>query len=260
MIKNTVRLLLCLLCLLIFPAGAMAHYASVTVDNYQPDPGEKITVTIGFGHAFPGDGKMRRAAYDYASLTIVDPDGNSIPVKIEPFGDAGNLPIQIAFAKKGPHTLILSMKNFASKTTTGYKYQPKNELANVLYSKWSETISKALISVGGDHRNPWNVGTKDRFQIVPLKNPEVIPTDGFMPVKVMFDGKPWRGLMHATYAGFSDKSDTFAYTTKPDKEGVAEIKMLKKGMWLLYAAHAYPYDNKAKADECSFKATLTLQH
>ena len=246
--------------LVMFPAGALAHYASLTVDNYYPGPGEQITATIGFGHSFPGDGKMRRAAYDHASLISIGPDGNVTPIKVTPSEESGNLPIRILFKEKGIHILVLSLKNFSSKTTKGYKYQPKDELTNVLHSRWSETVSKAMICVGNDQKMSQGAGTNDRFQILPMENPETVPAEGYLPVKVVFDGKPWRGLVHATYQGFSDHSDTFAYTTRTDKEGKAEIKMLKKGLWLIYADHAYPYEDSAKADEYAFKTTLTLQY
>jgi uncharacterized GH25 family protein len=244
----------------LLPAVAVAHYASLTVSNYHPEPGEQIIATIGFGHNFPSDGRMRRAAYEHVNLVVIDPDGKASPINVIPGGDRGNEPIHLSFEKKGCHILVLSMKHFTSKTTTGYKYQPRNELNDVLYSKWSETVSKAVINVGAPKTSAKGIQTKDRFQVVALEDAGVVPKDGYLPVKITLDEKPWSGRVYATYAGFSDRSDTFAYTTKTDKEGVAEIRMLQKGIWLIYADHEYPHENETLADNYSLRATLTLEH
>ena len=247
-------------CLILFPGVAAAHYASITLDNYSPRPGETVTVTIGFGHVFPGDGAMRRAAYAHTRLVMVSPKGERSTVDIEPLAEKGNKPIEIRFDEPGVHTLALVLKHFSTKTTKGYKYQPKNELTSVLHSKWSETVSKALVSVQGKGRDVMPSATEDRFQITALKEPGPLPRDGYLPVKVTLDGKPWRGMVFATYAGFSDRSDAFAYAVRTDKEGVAEIKLLQKGLWLVKADHTYPYEAKEKADDYALKATLTFDY
>lgn len=249
----------CILLAAAVPAPVSAHYASITVDNYSPEPGEAVTVTIGFGHAFPGDGEMRRAAYDNTVLTVIDPTGAVTPVPIIPNDKNGNQPIRVTFSKPGTHTLVLAQKNFSSKTTKGYKYKPRNKLENVLHARWSETISKTVVTVGtaGQELKPAETG--DRFQIVPLAVPCSVPADGLLPVRILLDGKPWSGMVYATYAGFSGKADTFAYTTRTDKEGIAEIKLLANGLWLVKADWAYPYENKDEADEYSLKATLTFK-
>ncbi len=237
-----------------------AHYASVTVDNYHPDPGEEITILIGFGHKFPADGEMRRAAYDNTVLSIVNPKGKSQKIAITPNKENGNLPIKVKLTEKGLYTIVLAMKNFSTKTVEGYKYQPKNELTNVIHSKWSETISKAVVNVGYYKKNVQELATNDRFQIIPLKDPQKIQKDEYFPVKVLLDNKPFKGMVYATYDGFSDKKDTFCFATPTDKEGIAEIKLTEKGLWLIKTDHSYPYEDLNKADEYSFKATMTFKN
>lgn len=255
----------CALAVTFIPSPVSAHYASITVDNYHPAPGDEILVNIGFGHSFPGNDEMRREAYDYTKLFIVSPMGKTSSVPIKSKEKKGNHPIRILLKESGPHTLILTQKNYASKTTNGYKYQPKSKLTNVLHAKWSETVSKALVTVSGKTKNAntqvsGKSETDDRFKITPLKDPGELSTNHFLPVKVTLDGKPWRGMVYATYAGFSDKTDTFAYTTRTDKQGNAEIKILEKGIWLVKADYVYPYENKNEADDYSLKATLTFEN
>lgn len=252
------------LAIILIPSFVSAHYASITVDNYTPAPGDEILVNIGFGHSFPGKDEMRREAYDHTRLVIVDPMGKTRSVSIAPREKKGHDPIKLTLNESGPHTLILTQKNYASKTTKGYKYQPRNKLKNVLHAKWSETVSKALIMVGGNTKASseqvsGKIQADDRFQITPLENSDGASSEQFLPVKVTLDGKPWQGMVYATYAGFSDKTDTFAYATRTDKQGIAEIKRLEKGTWLVKADHVYPFENKDEADEYSLKATLTFE-
>lgn len=246
--------------LLCFSFPSFAHYASLTVDNYNPAPNEEITINIGWGHKFPGDGKMKKVAYEKTNLEVIDPQGRKKTITIIPEAEEGNKPIKVKFENSGNYTILLSQKNFSTKTTEGYKYQPKNALKNVIHSKWSETVSKAAVTVGSIGKELHSPDSKDRFQIIPMGNPLKLGKGNFLAFKVTLDGKPWQGIVYATYEGFSDSEDTFAYTTKTDKDGIAKIKILEKGLWLIKADHSYPYEKKEEADEYSLKATLTFKN
>ena len=250
----------CLAFLILSLAPAAAHFAWVTSDNYSPMPGDEITIDIAWGHKFPGDGRLGRQAYEYTKLEIIDPEGQRKTVTVMPEEEKGNKPVKIKMEKQGNHTILLTQKTFSSKTTKGYKAQPKNELENVLVSRWSETVSKSVVTAGPAEKGFSNGDTGDRFQIFPLENPLKLEKNEFLPVKVTLDGKPWGGKVYATYEGFTDMADTFAYTTVTDKEGVARIKMLEKGLWLIMAEHSYPYEDTKKADEYALKATLTFKN
>jgi uncharacterized GH25 family protein len=246
--------------ILFFSGTCYAHYASVTTDNYNPSAGNEITVNIGFGHKFPGDGKMKREAYEKSHLEVIDPQGQAKSIEVQPEAENGNKPIHVKFDNPGVYSIVLSQKNFATKTTQGYKYQPKNELQNVIHSSWSETDSKAIINVGPAGQKFEGKASKDRFQIVPMENPIKIGKGELLPVKVTLDGQPWHGMVFATYQNFSDIENTFAYATSTDKEGIAKIKIIENGLWLIKADHTYPYENKTEADEYSLKATLTFKN
>lgn len=242
-----------------FSRPVCAHYASVVLDNYHPTRGEAVTVDIGFGHKFPADGEMRNAAYRYTTLEIIDGKGNRRDIAVTPKKERGNEPVKVTFDEKGVYTILLSKKNFVSKTTKGYKYQPRSAFDNVIYSKWSETVSKALLEVEDSGGEYTPAATGERFRIEALENPLKLEKGELLPVKVTFDGAPWRGMIYATHENFSDEKDTFAFTTKTDKKGIAHIKLLQKGKWLIKADHSYPYEDKEKADNYSFTTTLTFE-
>ena len=80
-----------------------------------------------------------------------------------------------------------------------------------------------------------------------------------LPVKVLFRKAPLsHQYIYATYVGFSDQSETYPFSTMLSNEGRAFVKLLKKGGWLVRAAHKIPYLDIAECDEHSYCSTLTF--
>ena len=245
---------------ILWASTASAHFPSLTVDNYHPNPGDMVTVNIGWGHKFPGDGLMKREAYDHTALEVIGPDGVSSSLALAPNPDKGNMPVTFTIDKPGMYTIRLVKKNFSTKTAKGYKYQPKNELTQVIHGKWSETVSQAVLYAGDKTiKAPVANGDKaNRLEMVLLEPPLGKTKGDMIGMQVTLDGNPFRGMVYATYEGFSDKADTFGFATKTDKNGVAFIKILEKGLWLIKTGHTYPYEDKNKADDYDLMATMTL--
>ncbi len=235
-----------------------AHYLWLTVDKYNPKVGERVKIYIGWGHKFPQDSEPRLEMVNKMNLVIFGPHNKQIPLKLKPKAKRGVEPITMTFQQPGTYIAVLSIRTFVTKTVKGYFYKPKNELTNVVHSYWSEMVAKAIINVGSPTDDVLNSKLPYRYQIIPLMNPARLRPGDLLPVKVILDGKPIRTWLYATYAGFSQYKDTFAWTTRTDKNGVAKIKLLKKGQWLIKAKDSLPYENKEKADEYSFTSTLTF--
>ncbi|MBW1689400.1 MAG: DUF4198 domain-containing protein [Deltaproteobacteria bacterium] len=250
--------------LFIFTAGviappAYAHYLWLTVDKYNPNPGEEINIFIGWGHKFPRDSEPRAKMVSKMTLFIINPQGKKIPLSIKPKAEKGVAPIKVMLKSPGTYLAVLAMKTFVSKTTEGYFYKPKDDLKNVLKSSWSETVAKAIINVGSPGGKTFSKELRYHYQIVPLENPINLKEGDLLPVKVMLNGKPVRTWVYARYASFSQYKDTFAWTTRTNKEGVARVKILKKDLWLIKTNDSLPYENLKKADKYSFTATLTFE-
>ena len=97
-----------------------------------------------------------------------------------------------------------------------------------------------------------------KLEIIPLKDPSNLREGDYMPIKVIFEGKPLRAPVAATYAGFStDKA--IAYATKTNKEGMAKIKIIKSGIWLVIVKHKVPYPDPAECDTISCSSALTFE-
>jgi uncharacterized GH25 family protein len=79
---------------------------------------------------------------------------------------------------------------------------------------------------------------------------------------VLHNGKPLDEsvMVYATYMGFSNKTDVFAYTAwASSKKGIAEIRLLQPGTWMVFTNHKLPYPDAESADQYSYQATLTFE-
>jgi uncharacterized GH25 family protein len=240
-------------------SNAYAHYLWVNADNYNPEAGEEITISLGWGHHFP-EGSLP-AADRLKRMYLISPEGEEIPLELEAEGEEGLVAsVKMRLDKPGAYLLVVIKKSgFVTKTTEGYKYQSKKELKGVIKSFWSEGSAKAIINVGGTSGDSLQKEIGQRYEVVPLDNPGKLKEGDYLRVKVILDGVPYRTMVYATYAGFATEKDAFAYTTRTNEEGIAKIKILKSGVWLIKASDKIPYPDSEEADNYSFTSTLTFE-
>ncbi|MBL0700361.1 MAG: DUF4198 domain-containing protein [Desulfosarcina sp.] len=82
----------------------------------------------------------------------------------------------------------------------------------------------------------------------------------FLDLKVLFKGKPARYFkVYTTYSGFSTDNN-FAYTTGTDAKGMARIRILHYGPWLIKAGIKMPAPDELKGAcrQVHYTATLTF--
>lgn len=236
-----------------------AHYFWINVDNYNPKPGEEITISIGYGHKFPEDSEPSASMVSQLKLYLVDPNKKIMPLKIKAKDEKGVEYIKVRLEKPGTYLVVLTKAGFVCKTTKGYFYESKKKLKNVLESKWSEEVAKALVHVGSPVGDTFQEKIEQRYQIIPLQDPGKLKKGDYLPLKVVLDDETHRTWMYATYVGFSEESDTFCYVTRANKEGIAKIRIIKPGIWLIKTSDELPYPNPKEADIYSFTSTLTFE-
>lgn len=260
-------ILIVLFLLVAFTPKTYAHFLWLNVDDYTPKKGQVVHITLGWGHKFPETPTPpREEMVKKLNLFLVDPEGQKTSLNIS-IKDGKPQPVKVKTTKNGVYLVIAIAKHFVSKTTEGYFYKPKDKLKNkeVIYSKWSETTAIAIISVGKT-RN-FNIvknlnilnSLGANFHVLPLVNPSVLKEGEIFKVKTLFYGKPYPTWIYATYEGFSEFKDTYAWTTKTDKKGIANIKILKRGVnWLLKSEVKKHYLDPQKADIVNYKCSITF--
>ena len=238
---------------------ACAHYLWLTVDDYHPAPGQEITISVGWGHKFDKDGQPRAKMVKRMKLFLIGPDGSKRTLELKSVGERGVEPVRVRLERPGTYLAVLSAKTFVCKTVDGYFLEPRDRLKGVVWSKWSETTAVALINAGASPGGGVpGLPEGCSYGIVPLENPGALRAGDMLRVRLTLGGKPSRSWVYATYAGFSDLKDTFAWATRTGKKGIARVKLLHPGTWLVKSDFHAPYPEPEKAELSYYVATLTF--
>lgn len=255
-IKNIRRFIFAVLLLVVHASVSHAHDMWIDMQSYHLDKSNPAVLTLGWGHQFvvPGKDFMSRDRVD--KVFFIGPGFNEAAV---PQGD--NAYQSKASLNQGSYVAVAIPHNgFFSKTAEGYQQgKSKKDIKDVIACSFSEKYAKALFTVGTPGGETFSQVLGHKLEIIPMKDPATLKEGDDLPVKVLFEGKPARNYVYGTYAGFSGEPSTFAYTTYTNKDGIAKIRMIKAGIWLLIVKQEMPYPDLAVCDKQAFTATLTFQ-
>lgn len=216
--------------LAVFTATAHAHYPWINVTNYTPGTGSSLHMTFGWGHRYPMDGFLKKDALE--NLSVTGPEKITLTF-------TSDLEIKSREKISTPGAYIVSATRktgFYTKTAQGGKLASKVNLKDVIKCYYSHMCMKAIVNAG-EGKGKVNNLIGHPIEIIPLKNPADLRIGDYMPVRVLIKNKPFSGYLYATYAGFSTRNETFAYTTRTDKKGMGKIRILKPGVWMIKATH-----------------------
>ena len=231
----------------------MDYHAEHTMDK-------SITAvfSIANAHSFviPGKDLLPRDQVDKAFF--LDPDGKEIPAVA---GADDSFQSKTVLKTPGSYVAVVKKQGgFSSKTTDGYKRgKNKKDLKDVIECSYSEKYAKALLTAGTPGGKSFSQVIGHPIEIVPLQDPAKLKKGDILTVKILFQGKPARTNVYGTYAGFSEESGTFAYTTSTDKDGIAKIKLINEGTWLLLIKQETVYPDATVCDKQSYAASLTFE-
>jgi len=251
-IKKTVLFCITIICLVFFSAPVCAHYPWINLSDYTPETGSGIKMTIGWGHQYPLAGFLKKSSLE--TLEITGPEKTKLK-----FVSDLEIESQESISTPGAYIVAATRKpGFYTKTTQGGKRASKEKLKNVIKCSFSHMCMKAIVN-SGDGKGKVAAIVGHPMEIIPLKNPADLRAGDYMPIRVLCNGKPFKGYVFATYAGFSTQKDTFAYTTKTNKKGNGKIRILKPGVWMIKASYEQHYPDEKVCDVESFIATLTFE-
>jgi uncharacterized GH25 family protein len=236
----------------------MAHDLWITMDADQLNNGGSGTAAVFSSHHFPAPAADYLASERTDKVFFVTPGGRQIATKQT---KDGMFAPQSTLTESGTYMAVAVPANgFATKTPEGYQRgKSKKEVTSPIQCRYSQKFAKAVFSNG---KGPGDVFSKPlghAMEIIPMKDPASLKAGDILPVKVLLEGQPARTYIYGTYAGFSESANTFAYTTRTDKEGIAKIKMIHDGEWLLIAKMEENYPDVTECDLKSWAASLTFQ-
>jgi len=234
-----------------------AHDLWITMDADQLKNGGQGVAAVFSSHHFPAPVADYMAPERTDKIFFITPGGKQVAAKK---AKDGRFEPQSALTENGTYVAVaIPVNGFATKTTEGYQRgKSKKDVTNAIQCRFSQKFAKAVFSKGNGGGNAFSQPMGHAMEIIPMKDPAALKAGDTLPVKVLLEGKPARTYIYGTYAGFSESANTYAYTTRTDKEGVAQIKMLHNGDWLLLAKMEEGYPDAAVCDLKSWAASLTF--
>lgn len=251
-------------------SAAYACHPWINANKYKLRLNDTLRFHIAYGHNYP----FGHSFYDnerIEEMYLLNPRGKKQEVGPRVLGKGKSSQVQFESKKnleEGTYLLVTETKgNFGAYTAKGYKRKSKAELKGKEIKgkvSFSQNFCKALVNVGGKSGGEtYSKILGHGLEIVPLKDPGELRTNDILPLKVLHNGKPFEKsvMVYATYMGFSNETDVFAYTTWASsyKEGIAEIRLLQPGIWMIFVNHKLPYPDSRLADVYSYQATLTFE-
>ena len=233
-------------------SSVWGHMLWINASDYTPKVGESVTIEIAWGHKFPKDEIIKEERL--ARVWAVDPEEQTVNLK-----EVSSGIYELRITQNGSYLVYAQTKpGVFTRTTDGFKRQNKEGLDNALFCMNHEMGAKAIINADGEGDFP--KADNDFVEIIPQVNPIELKVGDTLPVKIFQKGKPlFRDFIHATYAGFSDEGETFAFSTMVNREGMAKAKLLDPGQWLIKVPHKEPFPDQEKCDELFNCMTLTCE-
>jgi len=244
---------------------ASSHTLWLNATNYFPEIysqeyGARTTIYFGWGHRYPVADFL--SADKLREFKLITPKGENKP--LQP-GQGGFLATQLNLSEKGTYIVAASLKPgfytmYVEKGQIHHRSVPKTGLSGVIVSLHFEQYAKALINVAGSDSS-FRKPVGHTLEIIPLEDPAELKVGDYLPVQVLFKGRPARFCpVYGTYVGFST-GDDFAFAATTDGRGKAKIRILHHGPWLIKAKVKLPAPDelKDKCNELSYSTTLTFE-
>ena len=241
--------------------ASLSHTLWINSTSYYARKGDNAIVLLGWGHHFPiADFIDPKLIKEYGLIT---PSNKKI--QLPPLGKFFESPVNFkeegyyfvyAYTKSGFYTMTLV------KGKVFHYQKPMDQVeGKIIVSNCYQEFAKALLKVGDGDYPGFSRAVNLKMEIIPLENPSSLRLGDFLKLKILLDGRPLPFVpVYATYEGFST-GDDYAYATESDSNGIAKIRVLHWGRWLI-KAHFKKLPQGEKAKKCkmiSLVSTLTLE-
>ncbi len=231
--KAFLFVLLLMACL---PLAAQAHEFILKPAATTVEPGQATAFSAVSAHVFMVSEEVE--PIEFVKVSLVS-GGEATPLDLAVNEPA--LTLDGSFTAKAKGTAILAGHREGviwTNTTQGWVQGSKKGLSGVISSGKYEKFCKTLITVGAAD-DGWSKVLGHALEIVPLSDPTLAKPGDVLEFKVLADGQAWAPeMVLATYDGFTDVPNTYAYFTEPDEEGVAKVQITGPGLWMVRVQNA----------------------
>ncbi len=222
------RVALCAVLLVLAGLPAAAHEFIVVPQAWESyAPGQELPLTVVSSHVF-----MKSEELENPANVQVSYQGKDIPLA----ADEALASFTGRATLAGPGAALLSGHRLGevwSKTPKGVLKGDRSSLSGVVWSRKYEKFCKTLLPVGGSSQG-WDARTGDELEIVPLNDPLALHPGEMLEVQILHKGKPVSPeAVTATYDGFTDAANSYAWFTEPYGDGKALVKISAPGLWMV---------------------------
>ena len=210
--------------------GAQAHEFIVKPGATQAAAGAPVPFSILSAHVFM-TGEELEGIEDVSVAILADGKRQPLPFTVgqAAFTYAG----QATAPSAGTFMLVGSrLPQIWSATPEGMKRGAPAQLPGALRPTKYEKFAKTLVNLSPNDPG-FAARSGDRLEIVPITNPGAFAAGQDLRVQVLFDGQPLSTRVYATYDGFTDNPNTYAYVTETADDGTARVRLTKPGLWMV---------------------------
>ena len=143
------------------------------------------------------------------------------------------------------------------KTAHGYRNTSKLEFPNVLESVHSMKLAKALIFAGAS-ADVSDRAVGHRLELVSLDDPFALSIGDMLHVRVLFEGKPMKGLGLEIGDGVTPRKEEAIPRYHTNADGIAALPIGRFGLQVITVDYKGPSRNPALADADLLVATLSF--
>jgi len=259
--RSWLKVCILVVLLSVIVSQAKAHNLWLALDHYSHRVGDTAKVFLYLAHSLPFDdlGKPE----NMKEFFYLDPSGNKKDFELkksDPESFFNEIGVPLSLRSEGTYMASVVMKPiFKSATPKGKKMQSKKELPDAISCRYIEFFAKAIFHAGEPGGNAYKTVLDQTIEMVPQKDPCLLKSGEYLPVKVLFKGEPLTGeFVYATYIGFSTRED-YAYTTKTDHKGIAMIRITNPGIWWVKVPHKEHYKDQSECDVGQYAAIMTFE-
>lgn len=198
---------------------------------------ESVDFQVLSTHIFFEPEEMEAAAS--VEVSLVDSAGR-VPVEISENAEAQMLEGRVAGTGEPAWLTAHRLGQVWSKTPDGWVEGGRDAAPEAEFTNRYEKFAKVLLNARpGAEIAASPVG--QQLEIVPLGDPAGLAPGNELEVQVLHDGEPVAATVSATFDGFTDRPNTYAYVTETAETGdrgpVAVVKPWSPGLWLVRAEH-----------------------